>query len=272
MLFKDARDYQILFLSAFLFLGVCLRDWTLRFDLVAVVFLTCWLTQAVASFICKTPLSFRSATITALGLSLLLRANDHSSMALAASLAIGSKFLFRTEDKHFFNPANFGIISAMILTQDAWVSTGQWGADWWLFALFLCTGALVVNRVGRWDTSVAFLVSYFLLQALRNFWLGWGWDVLQHQLMSGSLLLFAFFMITDPRSIPNATASRVIWSCLIAVFASVLQHFFFINTGIFWALFILSPLTLWLDSIWKAPRFSWFKISLYSPSPTLLKP
>lgn len=267
MVFKDARDYQILFLSCFLFIGVIARDWTLRLDLVAVVFSVCWLTQVIASFAFKYPLSFRSATITALGLCLLLRANDYATVGIAASLAIASKFLFRVGNKHFFNPANFGIICAMIITQDAWVSPGQWGADWWLFALFLCMGGLIVNRVGRWDTSVAFLSTYVLLEALRNWWLGWTLDVLQHQLMSGSLLLFAFFMITDPRSIPNATASRLIWAGSIAVLTFILQHWFFINTAFLLALFILSPVTIWLDYIHKAPRFSWSNLDGDSPLP-----
>ncbi|MEO0936168.1 MAG: Na+-transporting NADH:ubiquinone oxidoreductase, subunit NqrB, partial [Cyanobacteria bacterium J06641_2] len=30
MLFKDIRDYQILYLSLFLVLGISTRDWTLR--------------------------------------------------------------------------------------------------------------------------------------------------------------------------------------------------------------------------------------------------
>jgi Na+-transporting NADH:ubiquinone oxidoreductase subunit NqrB len=47
-------------------------------------------------------------------------------MMLAGSLAISSKFLLQVEKKHFFNPANFGIIAALILTPDAWVSPGQW--------------------------------------------------------------------------------------------------------------------------------------------------
>lgn len=95
------------------------------------------------------------------------------------------------------------------------------------------------------------------LEAVRNFSLGWGWDVYTHQLMNGSLLLFAFFMITDPRSIPNATLSRIIWAVLIAGLTFILQHQFFISTALFWALFALSPLTLILDQIFQNHRFSW---------------
>lgn len=299
MLFKDARDYQIIFLSLFLFLGISTRDWTLRVDLMLVVVLTCLSTQIFLSQLNRLirtrmatdfPLyenltssyrvlesllrretllttfrffqflstsSLKSALITTLGLCLLLRGNDYQTMAIAGGLAIASKFIFRVRGKHFFNPANFGIISALVLTNDAWVSPGQWGADGWYLLLFIGTGGMILSQVGRWDTSVAFLGVYISLEIIRNVWLGWTWDVLQHQLMSGSLLLFAFFMITDPRSIPNATISRLIWATSIAMLTFMLQHIFYVPTAMFWALFVLSPVTVLLDTTWIAPRFSW---------------
>ena len=279
MLLKDARDYQILFLSVFLILGIGTRDWTLRTDLMLVTIGSCLATQwAIVSLIpyiqskirlqwsfsskppltlLPTPSAFRSAAITSLGLCLLLRGNDYSTMALAGCLAIASKFVCQYKDKHFFNPANFGIIAALLLSNDAWISPGQWGTDWWYLLLFAGTGGMLLKRVGRWDTSAAFFLSYAGLEAARNFWLGFGWDVLIHELMSGSLLLFALFMLTDPRSIPNATTSRLIWAIAIALLTFILQHQFFVESAIFWALFAISPVTIFLDEFWSAPRFTW---------------
>ncbi len=285
MLRQDPRNYQILFLSFFLFLGIATRDWTLRPGLILVVIVTCILTQWLAISVLENSqgkllnlliknsecldksdsdfaifskmASLKSAMITALGLSLLLRADHYTTMILAGSLAILSKFLFQVERKHFFNPANFGIIAALILTNDAWVSPGQWGDDGWYALLFVGTGGMVLKRVGRWDTTVAFLGSYALLEAIRNLWLGWTWDVYCHRLMSGSLLLFALFMITDPRSIPKARFGRLVWAGFIAILAFILRNYFFISNGVFWALFALSPLSVLLDFIWSAPQFSW---------------
>jgi Na+-transporting NADH:ubiquinone oxidoreductase subunit NqrB len=289
MLRHDPRDYQILFLSLFLILGIGTRDWTLRPDLILVVTMTCLLTQWVAISIWSNPHetilnrltrkqnfsnevdvnlasfpqlnSLKSAIITSLGLSLLLRADHYTTMVLAGFLAILSKFLFQVEGKHFFNPANFGIMAALILTNDAWVSPGQWGDDGWYALLFAGTGGMVLKRVGRWDTTAAFLGVYTLLEALRNIWLGWTWDVFCHRLMSGSLLLFALFMLTDPRSIPNARSSRLLWAGCIAVLTFILRNYFFVSTAVFWALFALSPLSVLLDFIWSAPRFSWSFVS-----------
>lgn len=281
MLLKDARDYQIIFLSLFLVLGIGTRDWTIRPELILVLLLTCLLSQWLAEtitftwktrknqklnysdgtyFILLNPLklhSLRSAIITALGLSLLLRADSYNTMILAGFLAITSKFIFKLRDKHFFNPANFGIISVLILTSDAWVSPGQWGEDWWYALLFAGAGGVVLKRVGRWDTTVAFMGLYALLEAVRNFALGWTWDVFLHRLTSGSLLLFALFMLTDPRSIPNARIARLIWASCIAVLTFIIRNQFYVSTAVFWALFALSPLTVILDYIWSAPKFSW---------------
>jgi Na+-transporting NADH:ubiquinone oxidoreductase subunit NqrB len=269
MLQQDPRNYQILFLLLFLVLGIGTRDWTLRPDLILVVMVTCLLTQWVAVSVLPNPKekllnlltksqncpkennssrasfsklsSLKSALITALGLTLLLRADHYSTMVLAGSLAILSKFLFRVDCKHFFNPANFGIIAALVLTPDAWVSPGQWGDDGWYALLFAGTGGMVLKRVGRWDTTVAFLGAYAFLEAIRNLWLGWTWDVFCHRLMSGSLLLFALFMITDPRSIPDARISRLLWAGCIAVVTFILRNQFFSSTAVFWLYLPLHP-------------------------------
>ncbi|MEM1367671.1 MAG: RnfABCDGE type electron transport complex subunit D [Cyanobacteria bacterium P01_H01_bin.15] len=277
-LFKDPRDYQILFLAGFLLLGLGTRDWRLNPYLLAVVLSSCLATQLLLKVLtsrrqsdldgaiqheCFGPHiraalpSLKSALISALGLCLLLRANRPETMVLAGVLAIASKFIARWRGKHFFNPANFGIIAALLFTPDAWVSPGQWGADGWYLLVFLGAGGLVLKRVGRWDTSAIFLGVYAGLQGFRTIWLGQSWEIWQHQLMSGSLLLFALFMLTDPRSIPDSVKGRIVWATSIAVLTFILQTCFYLPTAVFWALFIISPVTLLLDQYWRGLRFRW---------------
>lgn len=281
---NDPRNAQISFLALFLLLGVATRDWTVRPAFLLVAIASCLCAQwFFASFLpyyqSRQPFglpssdadppslsfpiaiaSWRSALITALGLCLLLRANHWQTIALAGALAIASKFAFRARGKHWFNPANFGIIAALTFTGDAWVSPGQWGTDGWYVLLFLGAGGLVLQRVGRWDTTATFLATFAGLEWLRNAWLGWESEVFFHQLSSGSLLLFALFMLTDPRSIPNATASRMLWAIAVAVATFLGQHWLYLSTAPFWALFFLAPVTPLLDAIWKAPRFRWLPL------------
>jgi Na+-transporting NADH:ubiquinone oxidoreductase subunit NqrB len=283
---QDARFYQIGCLSLFLLLGLGTRDWTLHPSWIALVLLTCGLTQAVgcgltcssapadtpvntrANVLGDTPFGARfwqayrhqlpSALITGLGLGLLLRADGPLTLILAASGAIASKFLLRYQGKHLFNPANFGIITALCLCPDAWVSPGQWGDESWYGLVFIGLGGLVLRKVGRWETSVVFLGSYAALEAGRNLWLGWTWDVWAHRMMSGSLLLFALFMLTDPRTLPNAKRGRVIWAMAVALLTFVLRNYFFNSSALIWALFSLAPLTLVIDGWLPAERFHWW--------------
>lgn len=279
----DARLYQILCLTLFLILGVISRDWTISTPHIGWIIIAClsaqmfgtWRSGAIgpASGPDSTPASptivtlaanlqrllsgWPSALITSLGLSLLLRSEHWTTLVLASIAAIGSKFLLRHNGKHLFNPANFGIITALLVTPDAWVSPGQWGNEQWYALLFLVTGGFVLKQVGRWDTSIAFLITDAGLEAIRNGWLGWTWDVWLHQFSSGSLWLFALFMITDPRTIPDARPARLVWAGAIALLTFVLRNVWFISTAPFWALFVLAPLSVLLDRLVPADRFNW---------------
>lgn len=279
MFFQDPRDYQILFLSLFLGLGIGTRDWTLRPELILVAIITCILVQWLCNFAINTKESaqvstkeltkestkkpiidsfaIRSPLITSLGISLLLRADNWVTITLAATCAIASKSIFQYQHKHFFNPANFGIIAALVFTSDAWVSPGQWGEDWLYAMLFIGAGGMILQKVGRWDTTAAFLGAYAGLEAVRNIWLGWTIDVYLHRLTNGSLLLFALFMVTDPRSIPNSRTGRIIWAVIIAALTFILRNYFLLSTAVFWSLFAIAPLTLFFDIIWSEQRFSW---------------
>lgn len=294
MPFQDARYAQIIALSLFLMLGVWTRDWNVCGDRLAAIFAACWLTQLFLSLcvnlakrrqnddlILVRPSflqsisdllaldSLKSAAITALGLALLLRSNHLSTLILASCLAIASKFILRMKGKHFFNPANFGIIGVLLLTQDAWVSPGQWGTESGYLLLFLAIGGLILRKVGRWDTSMVFFGTYGGLLLLRNVWLGWGGDVSLHQLTGGSLWIFAFFMITDPRSIPDSAKGRILWAMGIGLLTFSLQFGLYLTTAPFWALFCISPFTPLFDAVWTAPRFTWQPLKTQrSPSPS----
>ena len=51
VLFRDARDYQILFLSLFLVMGIGTQDWTLRPEMIEVAIATSLLIQTLAAYL-----------------------------------------------------------------------------------------------------------------------------------------------------------------------------------------------------------------------------
>ena len=254
----DARVFQILFLASLLLLGVLARDFTLRPEQMALTFMAALATQAL--FMRALGLRHRgvlSAVVTAFGLSILLRADSLWVHPLAAALAIAAKFVVRVDGKHLYNPANLGVIAATTLLPGAWISPGQWGNDLAFAALFVALGGAVTARARRVDIAWVFLGAWLGLVALRVALLGQPSAVWAHQLGSGALMLFAFFMISDPMTIPNAARGRVLYAILVACIAYVWAYVAFRPNALPWALFIATPLVPWIDKLWPGPVHAW---------------
>src|SRR5436305_14768882 len=88
----DPRLFQILALGSLLGVGAWLRDFAIRPEQSALAFAAAIVTQRLIDrHRGRMPTSLRSATITALSLSLLLRADNLWAHPLAAVVAIGAK-------------------------------------------------------------------------------------------------------------------------------------------------------------------------------------
>lgn len=256
---KDARHYQITFLLVFLLYGIFLLDWDTNFLNYLILIISCLLVQYFSVTLTGADLSsLKSALISAFSLCLMFKANSTETYILAATLSIGSKFLIRHNGKHIFNPTNFGIITAIIFTGDGWISPGQWGSNGQLIFLIGIAGLTVLLRAKRLDTAFAFLVAFLGSGFLRNIlYLGWPVDFFYHQLSSGTLLLFTFFMITDPKSSPNNRSARILWAAAIGIGAFVTANTFLLHAAPVWWLFFLSPLSPLLDKLFVSKQFNW---------------
>jgi len=257
--FRDARNWQIIFLSSFLLFGMWALDWTEEPFNFYIIAPTAILVQFIAIKYFRLPVdSLKSALITSFGLTLLFKTDEPIYLVIAAALAIGSKFLIRFRGKHLFNPATFGIIISIILFHNGWISPGKWGSSVLLLLMIGAAGLMVLFKAGRIDTGLSFLVTLFILDMSRLvIYQGWEWDVLFHKYFNGSLLLFSFFMITDPATTPNHRKARIIWAAGVALLTFYLQSYVQLHTAPIWALFIVSPLTVILDLMLKAKKFEW---------------
>jgi Na+-transporting NADH:ubiquinone oxidoreductase subunit NqrB len=256
--FADARAFQILFLASLLTVGVLLRDFALQPLQMILAFAAGVATQAF--WLKRLGLQHRgflSAMVTCCGLSLLLRSDTLWAHPLAAALAMSSKFVLRVNGKHLYNPANLGVIFAITFLPGTWVSSGQWGSDLALAVWFLMLGTIVTQRTRRLDVSWVFLGAFLGLVALRVALLGQSWAIWWHQLGNGALLLFAFFMISDPMTIPNRAGPRVAYALIVALGAALWQYALFKPNALLWALFLCTPLVPMLDRFFPAQRFEW---------------
>lgn len=260
---KDARDFQIIFLSLFLLYGIWFLSWGVNLMPYGVVLISCLLSQWLGMKIFNLPShSIKSAIITAIGLCLLFKANSLATYALAGTFSILSKFVVRANGKHVFNPSLFGIIICLLLTNDSWVSPGQWGNEFTMITFITGAALMVLLKVGRIDTSLMFLGTLMLLEFSRTvIYQGWEVDVFFFKFTNGTILLFAFFMITDPVTTPKSLKARLIWGASIGVLTFVLSNWFQNYTAPIWALVIITPFNILLNYIYKGQSFSWLSIT-----------
>ena len=264
----DPRYFQIAALGTLLFYGCTSLGFEIDALQITLTLMTAIGVQVLLASLTRTnsPFDVRSALITGLSLCLLLRTNTAWYAVVAAAVAILSKFVFRLRGKHLFNPANFGLV-ILLLTgpRIAWCSAGQWGSAAVLTFLFVCLGLLVVHRARRADISFAFLVGYALLLFGRSAYLGEPWTIPWHRLQSGALLLFAFFMISDPRSTPNSWLGRLIFAWLVVLGAGFIQFGLNRPNGLFFSLALFSLLVPLIDWLFPAVRYEWSLLT-HAPS------
>ncbi|MCI5059610.1 MAG: RnfABCDGE type electron transport complex subunit D [Alphaproteobacteria bacterium] len=260
-LFQDARHFQILILSSLLALLILWSDFAPEPHIILSVIATTLITQFIFYKIFKIKSrDYRSPFITSLSLCLLFKGSFLWLYPLAVVLAIGSKFLVRYNGKHIFNPANAGIVLCLLLLPDqVWVSPGQWGSVIWLGFVLICLAALVLSRAQRADIALFFLGAWFFLLLVRALWLGDPLSIPIHNAQSGALLIFAFFMISDPMTTPDHRLGRLLFACVVAILAFVLQYVFQLREAIFFALFFVCLSTPFIDMIFESDQYQWRK-------------
>ncbi|MDX1921581.1 MAG: RnfABCDGE type electron transport complex subunit D [Alphaproteobacteria bacterium] len=258
---KDPRHAQIVTLSLLMVLGAAWLDFGPEPYQLFIALSATLLTQyACFRMWGISNMDFRSPFITGLGITLLLRSDALWMYALAGFLAIASKFLIRVNNKHMFNPANFAIALLLLALPDmVWVAPGQWGATGWLGILVLCAGMMVITGARRIDTTLMFFACFGGLLLARALYLGDPLEIPLHQMESVSLLIFAFFMISDPVSTPSRLPMRFLFVLLVSLLAFYLQFKLQIRPGLILALFFISPLTPLLDLMMKGANYSWKK-------------
>ena len=274
-LLKDARYFQIIFQSIFLGYGIFVLHWNNETWLYAVYFITSLVTQFLCEwFLGRKKIAFLqrfkngipSVLISSFGLSLLLKTNYWWVAVFAAAISILSKYIIRFNGKHIFNPSALGIVAAIFLTGKAWISPGQWGSNMVILFAVLCLGFIVTTRVQKLDVSLAFLGMFGGLLFIRQIiYLGWPIDFFVQSISTGSLLLFSFFMITDPKTTPNNKWARIVWCMAIAAIAFYLATFKFMNGAPILVLVFAQPLVPLLDHFFKSEKFEWANTRKYTP-------
>lgn len=263
----DPRLFQIGTLASLLVYGMGWLDFEITPSRVVLILSTVLAAQWLGDRLAGVPgrsgqrvpfsTTSRSGLISGLSLCLLLRTNRAELAVLAAAVTIAAKFLIRVGGKHVFNPTNGGLVAMLLLTDQVWVSPGQWGAPALFAFLMACGGSLVVNRAARSDVTYAFIACYCTLLFGRSLYLGEPLTIPVHRLESGALLLFTFFMISDPKTTPDSRTGRVLFAALVASGAWYVQFRLFRTNGLLWSLAACSMVVPLIDRVLPGTRYTW---------------
>ncbi|MEZ5947002.1 MAG: RnfABCDGE type electron transport complex subunit D [Hyphomonas sp.] len=225
----DARNWQILALGGLFTLSYLTSDFGVTGLSLAAACTGAFAAQLIGTAFLNwrrgkplmAGLEWKSAAITGLGVTILLRAADPWIWAAATFTGVALKFLVRVNGKHVFNPGCIGIVAMMLLLgRDAWVSPGQWGQAPLVAGYALALAALTLSSAKRLDIAIGFLGGFAAILFARAAWLGDPMAIPLHQMSSGALLIFAFFMITDPRSTPDSRLGRILFAFAVAALAA----------------------------------------------------
>jgi Na+-translocating ferredoxin:NAD+ oxidoreductase RnfD subunit len=266
----DARYFQIIFQLSFLSYGVFYLGWNANWAMYSIYIATAlgtqWLGDSMVhrkiqpiigkeSFLLKGGLS---ALISAASLCLLLKTNHLYMAAIASFISIASKFLLKANGKHIFNPSALGIVVLIYCTNDAWLLPAQWGFNATIFFMVATLGTIVITKVQKLDVCFAFLFTFLGLTFYRQvIYLNWPIDFFWQSMSTGSLLLFTFFMISDPKTAPNNHIARIVWGSAIGGLSFYVTAYHFVNAAPIKVLVILAPLVPIFDYFFKATPFTW---------------
>lgn len=174
------------------------------------------------------------AHMTSITLSFLLYFNQHLwIMAFTVALALGSKYVLRVRQngrlQHFMNPSNVGI--AVVLITFQWTGVLPWsftidihGVWDWLIPLIIVGLGFRLNLLftGRLPTVFSWLITFIAL-GLGRAWIQQTPIVTQLVVLSGiPMVLFTFYMITDPQTSPRRLRSQIFFGAGIACMYYVL--------------------------------------------------
>ncbi len=198
------------------------------------------------AWLLKVPVSHESAIITALILFFLAlpEENIFATWPLVAAVAIGisSKYLFTYKKQHFMNPAAFG---AAVLSMTGLYTFSWWAANPTLFIPLLILGILIVMKIRKWVPVLAFvgvsLVIYLaeamsygdvFTSSLRTFFMSW------------PTLFLAFFMLTEPFTMPAKKDAQFLYGGVVGFLSNTSMFSGFIHITPEFALVITNVVML----------------------------
>ena len=137
---------------------------------------------------------------------------------IAGIIAILSKHLIKIKGKHIFNPANIGVLAVSVffgVSHNWWISSP--------LVLVLLFGIFIIWRLRRFDLTLSFLFSYYLVNSVIELSKGVQYSDIYLTIFNGSICFFSMFMLIEPKTNPSGKKQRIAYGILVALFLIVLH-------------------------------------------------
>jgi Na+-translocating ferredoxin:NAD+ oxidoreductase RnfD subunit len=192
-----------------------------------------------------------SAMLTGSGVALILRVpgtpadepwSFHKWYVFAGvgAFSLLTKYVLRYRGAHLFNPSNIGLVVAFIVLGSGRVEPLDfwWGPlDAWMlaaYAVILTGGLLITARLRLLTMAVTFWITLAVgvgllaasghcMTARWAFAPVCGFDFWRIIVTSPEVLIYLFFMITDPKTVPAGRVGRVVFGASVAVASTLLM-------------------------------------------------
>ncbi len=191
-----------------------------------------------------------SAMLTASGVALILRvpgmpANEPWNMSYlplyagVSVFALLTKYAIKYRGSHVFNPSNLGLVLTFIVLGNSRVEPLDlwWAPIWdpWMVLAYLVIilgSSALLMRAGLFAMSVAYYVTLAAGMAVlaasgHCMTANWafapvcGADYWRVVVTSPEVLIYAAFMVTDPRVIPRSRVGKVVFAVLVGILCTL---------------------------------------------------
>ncbi len=248
---RDPRLHLAAVIVSLQVLGQVAFEFNLSLAQILVALLTCAVLEVGIAFRRQRVIMWpASALLTGNGVAFILRVpgTEHGDwwslrgwwiFAGTAAVALLSKYVIRFRGRHVFNPSNFGLVLCFLLL-------GPGRADpldfWWgpmspwmglALAIIVVGGLAIISRLKLLEIAVGFWLAFaagiaVLAASGHEMTARWhlgpitGWEFWRVLVFSPEILVFLFFMITDPKTIPGRRLGRRVYAVGIALLAVLL--------------------------------------------------
>lgn len=143
---------------------------------------------------------------------------------IGSFLSIASKYTLNYQQRHLWNPTNFGVCALLALASERVSILGhQWGNDPIMVAVIWSVGLLIVRRAKVWHLTLTYLGAFAVLAVVRAWLIGQPIATELAPVTGPMYQLFMFFMITDPKTIPKGRKAQFLTVLAIAALECVIR-------------------------------------------------